>query len=128
MYRSNIESFFNTELPSELLGNSHIMICDCETTGFSEFKHDLISFSAKVTDYNLDIKDEITVYARPKKERWTQGAEKIHKISLEEALTFPEPRETAIQLLHFLKPFKTDSNKPLLFVSHDTSGFDFRFF
>lgn len=129
MYRSRLLSYLPKELPSEMLGNSHLMICDCETTGFSEKNHDLISFSAKITDFNLDIKDEITVYARPKKERWTEAASKHgHKIPLTEALTFPDPRKTAIQLLHFLKPFKTDDNKPILFVSHDTSGFDARFF
>jgi len=125
-YKDEILSYLPES--SELSGNEHIMICDCETTGFSEKQHDMITFSAMIVDFNLDIKDKVTVYARPKKERWTIGAQKVHKFSLAEALTFPDPRKTAIQLLHFLKPFKTDDNRPILFVSHDTSGFDSRFF
>lgn len=50
------------------------MICDCETTGFSEKMHDLISFSGMIVDFNLDIKDEITVYARPKREMDKEGS------------------------------------------------------
>ena len=42
-------------MPSEFLGNPFIMTCDCETTGFSEKMHDMISFSAKITDFNLDV-------------------------------------------------------------------------
>lgn len=123
---SKIQSYLKS-VPDELIGNAHIMICDCETTGFSDKMHDMISFSGMITDFNLDIKDKITFYSRPKKERWTEAAAKIHGFSLEEALKFPDPRKSAIELLHFLKPFKTEDNKPILFVSHDTSGFDYRF-
>lgn len=125
MYQEQIKQFLVKGLS---INNPFIMTCDCETTGFSEKMHDMISFSAKITDYSLDIKDEITVYARPKQDRWTIGAQKAHGFTLETALTFPDPRKTAIQLLHFLKPFKTDENDPILFVSHDVNDFDFRFF
>tara|TARA_R110002020_G_scaffold250448_3_gene464516 strand:+ start:334 stop:966 length:633 start_codon:yes stop_codon:yes gene_type:complete len=125
MYRQAIQSYLSKGFSIE---NPYIMTCDLETTGFSEKKHDMISFSAKICDLNLDIKDEVTVYAKPKKERWTQAAcDHGHRIQLQEALTFPDPRKTAIQLLHFIKPFKSEKNAPILFVSHDTSGFDSRF-
>lgn len=126
-YHQIIKSFLKKDLPSELWGNPYIMVCDCETTGFSDKKHELISFSASIHDYDLDKKEEITVYARPKPISWTKKAQEIHGFTLENALAFPHPRKTAIEILHFLKPFKTDDNKPLLFVSHDTSGFDRRF-
>lgn len=127
-YRSKILSYLNRGSLEEILGNPYIMVCDSETTGFSEKMHDMITFSASIHDFSLDKKDEITVYARPKRDRWTKGAEKVHGFTLNEALEFPDPRRTAIKLLHFLKPFKADDNKPILFVSHDTSGFDSRFF
>lgn len=126
-YSDVIKSFLKKDFPTELWGNPYIMVCDSETTGFSDKMHEMISFSASIHDHTLDKKEEITVYARCKKDSWTQKASEIHGFTLEQALAFPHPRKTAIELLHFLKPFKADDNKPILFVSHDTSGFDRRF-
>ena len=56
-YKSRILSYLPKD--RELSGNEYIMVCDCETTGFSEKMHDMISFSAKIVDFNLDVKDEV---------------------------------------------------------------------
>lgn len=123
-----LKEYIQEKLPIKLMGNEFIAIIDTETTGFSKLDHDLISLSIEVRDYNWDLKDDKTLYASPQtKTRWTPKAEEIHGFSYDEACSFDHPRKTAISLLQFIKPFKTDDNKPLLFVSHDLNGFDFGF-
>lgn len=128
IFRSKLEKYIEKELPSHLLGNSHVAIFDTETTGFSKLNNDLISLSCEVRDFNWDLKDETTLYSAPMaKKRWSQKAEKVHGFSYGEACSFDHPRKTAINLLHFLKPFKHPGNHPILFVSHDLNGFDWGF-
>lgn len=111
-----------------LSGNPFIAIIDTETSGFSWNYHDMISLSCEIRDFSYDLKNEITLYSAPRsKKRWSNGAEKIHGFCYEEAASFPDPRTTAIDFLKFLKPFKHERNRPILFVSHDTNGFDYRF-
>lgn len=115
-------------LPSHLLGNSFVCIVDTETSGFSKLNNDLISISCEIRDLDWDLKDETTKYAAPpSKKRWSESAEKVHGFSFEEASSFNHPKKTAIELLHFFKPFKHYRNIPLLLVTHDLNGFDYGF-
>lgn len=127
-FNSKLNECMNKELPVKLMGNSHIAIVDTETTGFSKVDHDLISLSCEIRNHNWELQDEKTLYSAPStKKRWTPKAEEIHGFSYDEACSFSHPRKTAIEFLHFLRPFKTDDNRPLLLVSHDLNGFDFGF-
>lgn len=124
-------------LPECFRGNPFICIYDTETSGKSYYQNELITGSFEIRDFNFDLKDEIDVKAKPgpkkkiwdQKEKkyyqtWDEGAERVHGISYGEACTFPDRRKTAIQLLHFLKPFKSERNNPILFVAHDLNNFD----
>lgn len=96
---------------------------DVETTGFSHQKNDVIVSSFIVTDEKLNELAEKTFYLRPlNPNSWTAGAEKIHKISLEQALAHAD---TAIDMLWFLNPFIV-ANKYAEFISHSANDFDYR--
>lgn len=127
-FHFKLKKFVERELPGHLLGNPFIAVFDTETTGFSKINNDLISLSCEIRDFDWDLHDETTLYAKPTaKKRWSESAEKVHGFSFEQACSFDDPRKTAIKLLHFLKPFKHDRNLPILFVSHDLNGFDWGF-
>jgi len=115
-------------IPDHLSGNDYIIFCDCETTGFSTKYHELITVSFIVTDYNLKVIKKGNFYAKPtSRKKWSEGAEEAHGFTFEEASSFPNRRETAIKILHFLKDFKHDKNLPILFISHDNNDFDYNF-
>lgn len=111
--------------------NPFIFFLDLETTGFSPVKNDAIQLAALVAKKEGDeyIKlDTINEFMRPNcRETWTEGAERIHKISLAEALTFQHPRDALVKLLNFLVPYKHENNEPLLFVDHSMRMFDYKF-
>lgn len=105
-----------------------IFIVDTETTGFSYKMHDMITMSCEVRDLDFNLVAEHELSARPKsRDRWTDRAAEIHGFSWDDTQKFNDPRSEAIKLLHFLKPFKTDDNLPLLFVAHEHNKFDYNF-
>lgn len=111
-----------------LLGNQHVAIIDCETTGFDPIGCDPIVLSIIIADHNLNELSKKTFKARPfSKKYWGKGAEEIHGIPWKEAEYFPTQRETCMQILNFLVPYKHSENKPILFVSHDKNNFDWKF-
>jgi DNA polymerase III epsilon subunit-like protein len=127
-FRSRLSSFIEKSFPSHLLGNEHIAVIDTETTGFTPLNNDIICLSCEIRDLDWSLKGEFTGYYSPQtKKRWSPHAEKVHGFSYEEACSFDHPRVTDIKFLNFLKEFKTDDNKPILFVAHDKNGFDFKF-
>jgi len=121
-FREIIESLPSTE-------NKYLAFVDCETTNkYDPLGSDMIAQSTIITDYSLDIKDKKTFYARPEsKKYWNEESAEIHGYSFTEAMQFPDPRTTAIEMLHFFKPFKHEGNHPIIFISHDLNWFDYKF-
>lgn len=89
---------------------------------------DILSWSGIVIDKNLNIVDKATFYSRPTSINYfDEGAVKIHGFNYLEALNNPEPRKTAIDILKFLKPFKTLHNSPLNWIEHSSDWIDWKF-
>lgn len=111
--------------------NPYIFICDLETTGFSYTKNDVIELAGIIVEKKGDEYVRLNSFygrCRPySRDTWTTGAERIHKIPLSEALKFQHPRQMLIKFLNFLVPYKSNNNKPLLFVSHCKNKFDIKF-
>lgn len=109
-----------------------ISFIDVETTGFDPWRNEIIQLACIITD--KEAKNELDVfnqYCRPLcPTQWTNGAEKVHRITLNEALNFQHPFDMAVNFLNFLKPYKGDSvyHEPKInFVCHSKGRFDYRF-
>jgi DNA polymerase III epsilon subunit-like protein len=111
--------------------NPYVHFIDLETTGFSPSKNDVIEVAAiiakKQNDGTLIRVDQFNEFCSPYHEdRWTIGAEKIHRISKRRAFSEQHPRKLLIKYLHFLKEYKDKDNNPLLYVCHSKNFFDYR--
>ncbi len=121
---------FLSNIPFEghVLGNQYVAVLDCETTGFDPVGCDPIAWSVIITGQDLQIIDQREFYARPLSKRyWSEDAVKIHGITWDRAARFPHQRETCIEMLNFLVPYKHPENLPILFVFHAKNNFDWKF-
>ena len=79
------------------------IFCDLETSGLSPMSHSVLVASFILLKENEVIRK--TFYGRPESvEKWDEGAEKIHKISLWDAMRFPTHTQMASEMLEFLQP------------------------
>jgi DNA polymerase III epsilon subunit-like protein len=92
---------------------------DVETTGFDSLRNCVITLSTYITDADYNIIDEHHGKFRPDGSRsvcWSDGAEKIHGISWEEAMEFPEIDVASELFMTFIEQFP-----PLIFVAHNVA-------
>ena len=104
-----------------------IIVCDVETSGFKHFWHDIISVG--LVALNDDLSPSHTFYGTCKpwqpKNVNPESCE-VHGFSIPEMMTFQEPEQLALKILHFLAPLRTP-DKYFHFVSHSQGLFDFNF-
>lgn len=96
---------------------------DIECTSFDKVGGDILSIGLVEILEDLTIGREAEFFSRPTSAKYfSEGAQKIHGISYFKAMTFPERRQSCIQILHWLKPLM--SSFPLPFIYHGNAGFD----
>jgi len=96
-------------------------VIDIETTGLNEWKNDIITIGAVVVDDNLDVIKEKEFKMKPDSPHyWSADAEGVHRITLDEALEFPEQEEVISDIIDFLPGSST-------FIYHAMARFDYRF-
>ena len=101
---------------------------DAEFTSFDMVGGDMIDFG--VTEVWL--KDGVYIkgrkwqgYLKPSGEKYfTEGAREVHGISYFKALSFPEPKDTIISLLVFLKPLI--EHFPMAVIYYGSWNFDLK--
>lgn len=99
---------------------------DIESTGFNPHKNDIIQLAAVEILDDLTIGRTFETKLRPvRPQYWTEGAEKIHKITKFEAMRFPERREGIMEFMKWLLPLKPMFQ--LGFVYHGKNNFDYNF-
>jgi DNA polymerase III epsilon subunit-like protein len=99
--------------------------CDLEFTSFDVIGGDVISAGLVEILEDLTLGRELLIYARPRSTSYfTAAAQEVHGISYWKALTFPEPRQGCLQILHWLKEHQ--QHFPLGFVFHGTGTLDWK--
>ena len=91
---------------------------DTETTGFDAYRNQVITLSSFVTDQDYNIITEFHGRFRPDGRKdivWSDGAEKIHKITWEEAMEFPTLKDESERYIEWLRSIEDD----LDFVAHN---------
>lgn len=81
--------------------------CDTEYTSWDRIGGDMLSagFVEILDDYTLG--RQAVFYAKPRSSMYfTDDAQKVHGFSLFKAMTFPDPKQTAIHILQWLAPLK----------------------
>lgn len=73
---------------------------DCETTGINPYCNEII-------EAYFYVNDDINYYYKAKPDSWNEDAEKVHKISYAQALTYPDKKEALSDLAKWLKQFKS---------------------
>ena len=107
--------------------NPYTFFVDLETTGFSPTKNDIIQLAGIIVKENVVVAS-FNEFCRPSyPETWGAGAEKIHKITLYQAMRFQPQRIMLIKLMKFLAPYRIDSDPIIKFTSHAKGKFDYRF-
>jgi len=88
----------------------YLFVCDHETTGFNYWKNEILTTSFGLYNYStLELLDEIELQFKPSNLR-NFGGEEVHGISVSEAITFPEKRESTKKLLDFIEQVDSDHN------------------
>ena len=101
---------------------------DVESVGFCPIRNDVISLACIVTDRDLCIVGEFYETAKPDFNKYySEDAEKIHGFRQRGMYNFQSRRSLCVNLLKFLKPFKSDINVPNLFIQHALRQFDYMF-
>ena len=105
--------------PNELLDKSGIFYAfiDVETTGFDSIRNQVLTLACYVTDGNYNILGEHYGEFRPEGKKeivWSEGAEQVHGISYEQAITFPTVAESSASFIGFISQFPS-----LIFVAHN---------
>lgn len=111
----------------EILNKSFYFFSDVETTGFDPIRNDIVSLCMIVTDQNFNRVGMFYETCRPEFNKfYSEGAEKIHGFDRAQLESFQPRRNLCINLLHFLKEFRTpDKFHP--YIYHALKLFDFRF-
>lgn len=94
---------------------------DIENSGPCPINNGIIDFCMYVTDLNHEVVDTFRYKVRPphlNEYNWSKNAEKYHKISYDEVLTYPSNREFCYEFLLWIKKYKDEYNFPLPFVCH----------
>ncbi len=91
----------------------------------------MLSMSAVIADGegpDFEIVNRFTGYMRPAYfDNWSKHSAKyIHKISIEEAMTFPPCKKTLIAFLNFMLPYKNEDNSPIPFFFHGQYSLDYK--
>jgi DNA polymerase-3 subunit epsilon len=102
------------------------LFVDIETTGFDYFRNDIISI-AMILRGDQEECFRKTYYLKPESKKfWSAKAEEIHKISFNEACSFPAPLDTYNQILTDLSKHFEPHNY-VKFVCHARNMFDLKF-
>lgn len=109
--------------------SKYLQVYDCELSHSNREKGDILSLACVIAKTDtLEIVDRFVDYACPRDfSCWNPYAEKTHGITKEKAATFQPQRDLAIKLLHFLKPYKDENDKPLPFVFYANNFVDYDF-
>jgi DNA polymerase III alpha subunit (gram-positive type) len=93
--------------------------CDIETTGLLATESEVITAAFIVADYDSLIVEGAKLFKfRPNfPQKWSKEAESVHKITLEEALTFPEKKSEMVKMIEWLQSFGTGA-----FICHAFKG------
>jgi len=96
---------------------------DCEFTNFDKYKGDMIALGLVEIFDDYTLGRENVFYLRPESSRfWSDGAEKVHKISYFRASVFPERGETLDAITEWLKGCESDG--PIGAVYHGNGNLD----
>lgn len=68
---------------------------------------DLNPYTTNIIEAYFYVNDDINYYYKARPDSWNENAEKIHKISYAQALTYPDKKEALADLYNWLKQFKT---------------------
>ena len=119
---------FDIQQLNDKYSHPYYAFVDVEVTTSSAKKGDVLSLGCIIAEGdNFKKVDSFLGYARPRTyDHWNSYAENIHKITRERSKTFPDARQTSIEFLKFLAPFKNADNSPIPFVFHGTHKFDLK--
>lgn len=85
-----------------------IYVIDCETTSFDPWKNEMITLGMVAADDDLEIKNIQEYKFRPECiHTWTDEAEQVHGISLDEAMSFPKAKDSLEALFSNIEPNST---------------------
>ena len=102
-----------------------ILAVDAEFTSFDMLGGDLLALGLVEVFDDFSLGREHVLYFRPQSTKYfSDAAHEVHRISYWEALEFPHPRESCIELLNWLKPLMPYF--PLDTVSFGSWNFDIR--
>lgn len=88
---------------------AYISPTDTETTGFDSIRNQVITLSTFMVDKDYNVIGEHHGKFRPEGKKeivWSVGAEEVHKISYDEAMTFPPIKQACEEYLQFLHKFQ----------------------
>ena len=68
---------------------------------------DLNPYVTNIIEAYFYVNDDINYYYKAKPDSWNEDAEKVHKISYAQALTYPDKKEALSDLAKWLKQFKS---------------------
>lgn len=99
--------------------------CDTEFTTFDKIGGDVLSAAFVEILDNYTLGRESIYYFKPRSAKYfTEAAQAVHGISYFKAMTFPDPKKSCIDILHWLTPIK--NYFPLDFVNHGNGKLDYR--
>lgn len=84
-----------------------IFFCDLETTGFDQWRNEILTLSMSCFNYEkLEPQGEIELNFKLQNiEYWGDEAEKIHGITIRDALEFEPKKESTLKLNRFINSF-----------------------
>lgn len=98
-----------------------ILIVDTETSGFDFFRNSVIELGALLCKDNGDVVSEFREFARPELAYWSNGAEEVHGISLDEALRFQSQSSMISKFADFIANYKNIKS-----IEHSNAFFDYK--
>ena len=97
---------YPAEYPEILSKNfKTLFFVDLETTGFDYWRNEILTWSMSAVDYSsLEVLDEIELNFKPHNlNHWGHEAEKIHKITVSQALYFEDKLPSTTKALEFIE-------------------------
>jgi len=92
-------------------------ITDLETTGLNPWRNEILTLCTIVVDENLKEIDRVTLNRRPEfLGFWSEEAEKVHKISIDETNDFDDSKTFISKYIKFLRNISPDGGYS--FVCH----------
>lgn len=83
-------------------------------------RDDVIEIGAIIADDNGEIVGEFNEFGRPLEKNWSQGAERVHKITLPQAMRFQPQQKMVEKFSDFLAPYAGTN----IVVEHSLRVFD----